>query len=59
MLINGHTTAILDAKVHLHTVTSLLGRNEDEAPITTPAPYANVNILTQSQNTYQEYHSTY
>lgn len=42
----------------LHTVTSLLGRNEEEAPITTAAPYANVNILTQSQNTYKEYHST-
>lgn len=38
----------------VHTVTSLLGRNEEEAPITTAAPYATDSMLTQSQNTYQE-----
>jgi hypothetical protein len=30
----------------------LLGRNEEEAPITTAAPYATDSMLTQSQNTY-------
>lgn len=42
----------------VHTVTSLLGRNEEEAPVTTAAPYAIDSMLTQSQNTYQEHHST-
>lgn len=57
--------SIIDFKVRknsfqstVHTVTSLLGRNEEEAPITTAAPYAIDSILTQSQNTYQEHHST-
>jgi hypothetical protein len=39
-------------KVKVHTVTSLLGRNEEEAPVTTAAPYAIDSMLTQSQNTY-------
>jgi hypothetical protein len=58
MLINGHITCINSCQGTLPTVTSLLGRNEEEAPITTAAPYANISILTQSQNTYQECHST-
>lgn len=56
--VNGRKTWKNICQVTTHTVTSLLRRNEEEAPITTAAPYATDNILTQSQNTYQECHIT-
>lgn len=33
---------------------NLLGRNVDEAPTTTAAPYANSSMLTQSQKTWKD-----